>query len=74
MTSTPTGGRAARPTARPGDGASAGALIGAAAIGLVNASPASCSTIPGRKIITYLLLYATLLVRPHGLLGRRADA
>jgi branched-chain amino acid transport system permease protein len=56
-----------------GMGSIGGALIGALAIGLVNSFASFLLDDAWAKIITYLLLYATLLVRPHGLLGRRTE-
>jgi branched-chain amino acid transport system permease protein len=55
-----------------GMGSIEGALAGAVAIGLVHSFASFLLDDSWAKIITYLLLYMTLLVRPHGLLGRRA--
>ncbi len=57
-----------------GMGSIGGALVGAVGIGLVHSFASFLLDDSWAKIITYLLLYITLLVRPHGLLGRRAEA
>lgn len=58
-----------------GMGSIGGALMAALAIALVQSFTSFVLDDSWAKIVTYLLLYATLLLRPQGLLGRRgADA
>ena len=56
-----------------GMGSIAGAMIAAIALGLIHSFASFALDDSWARILTYVLLYATLLVRPHGLLGR-ADA
>jgi branched-chain amino acid transport system permease protein len=56
-----------------GMGSIAGAMIAAIALGLIHSFASFVFDDSWARILTYVLLYATLLVRPHGLLGR-ADA
>src|SRR5918912_1453254 len=56
-----------------GMGSIAGALIAAVVLGLIHSFASFLLDDSWARILTYVLLYATLLVRPHGLLGR-ADA
>jgi branched-chain amino acid transport system permease protein len=53
-----------------GMGSIAGAMIAAIALGLIHSFASFALDDSWAKILTYVLLYATLLVRPHGLLGR----
>src|SRR5919206_1975574 len=53
-----------------GMGSIAGAIIAAIALGLIHSFASFWLDDSWARIITYVLLYATLLVRPHGLLGR----
>jgi len=57
-----------------GLGSIAGALSAAALIGIVQSFCGFLLDDSWAKIITYALLYATLLLRPQGLLGRRIEA
>ena len=56
-----------------GMGSIAGALIAAVVLGLIHSFASFLLDDSWARILTYVLLYATLLLRPHGLLGR-ADA
>jgi branched-subunit amino acid ABC-type transport system permease component len=56
-----------------GMGSIAGAIIAAIGLGLIHSFASFWLDDSWARIITYVLLYATLLLRPHGLLGR-ADA
>jgi branched-chain amino acid transport system permease protein len=56
-----------------GMGSIAGAIIAAIGLGLIHSFASFFLDDSWAKILTYVLLYAVLLVRPHGLLGR-ADA
>jgi branched-subunit amino acid ABC-type transport system permease component len=54
-----------------GMGSIGGALVAALGIGLVNSFASYLLDDSWARIIIYLLLYAAILVRPHGLLGRQ---
>lgn len=56
-----------------GLGSIAGAIVAAIGLGLVHSFASFLLDDSWARILTYVLLYATLLLRPHGLLGR-ADA
>lgn len=53
-----------------GMGSIGGAVVASLAIGLINSFASYVADDSWARILTYLLLYLTLLVRPHGLLGR----
>jgi len=55
-----------------GMGSISGALLAAFAISLVNSFGSYLLDDAWARIITYLLLYAAILLRPHGLLGRES--
>lgn len=55
-----------------GTGSVGGALAAAFAIGLVQSARGFALDNSWARIVVFLLLYATLLVRPHGLLGQKA--
>ena len=57
-----------------GMGSVGGALAAAFAIGLVQSVGGFVLDDSWARIIVYLLLYATLLLRPHGLLGQKGAA
>jgi urea transport system permease protein len=57
-----------------GMGSIPGAIMAALALGLMHSFASYLLDDSWAKILTYLLLYITLLVRPQGLLGRRAEA
>ena len=57
-----------------GMGSIGGALAAAFAIGLVQSVGGFALDDSWAHIIVYLLLYATLLLRPHGLLGQKGAA
>jgi branched-chain amino acid transport system permease protein len=56
-----------------GMGSIGGAIIVAMGLGLIHSFASFLLDDSWAKILTYVLLYAALLVRPQGLLGR-ADA
>ncbi len=53
-----------------GMGSIGGAILASLALGLLQSFASYALDDSWARIITYLLLYVTLLVRPHGLLGR----
>jgi len=55
-----------------GLGSIGGALVAALCIGFVQSFASYFLDDSWARILIYLLLYITLLVRPHGLLGRSA--
>ena len=57
-----------------GLGSVAGALVAAFGIGFVQSFASYLLDDSWARIIIYLLLYAAILVRPHGLLGRQEHA
>ncbi|MBM0204696.1 branched-chain amino acid ABC transporter permease [Micromonospora sp. STR1s_5] len=57
-----------------GMGSIGGAVLAAIAIGVVNAFTSFAFDDSWARILTYCLLYATLLLRPQGLLGRHVGA
>jgi urea transport system permease protein len=56
-----------------GMGSITGAVVASLALGLIHSFASYALDDSWARILTYLLLYATILVRPHGLLGRRAE-
>jgi branched-chain amino acid transport system permease protein len=56
-----------------GMGSIPGALVAALLIGLVQSVFGYVFDDSWAKIITYLILYMTLLIRPQGLLGRATE-
>ncbi len=57
-----------------GMGSIGGAVLAALAIGIVNAFTSFALDDSWARILTYVLLYGTLILRPQGLLGRHAGA
>jgi branched-chain amino acid transport system permease protein len=57
-----------------GMGSIGGALVASLALGLIHSFASYALDDSWARILTYVLLYVTLLVRPHGLLGRRSEA
>jgi urea transport system permease protein len=57
-----------------GMGSISGALVVSLALGLINSFASYALDDSWARILTYLLLYIAILVRPQGLLGRRAEA
>ena len=57
-----------------GMGSITGALIASVVIGLVHSFGSFLLDDSWARIVTYLLLYAAILARPHGLLGRQVSA
>ncbi len=56
-----------------GMGSITGALVVSLALGLINSFASYALDDSWARILTYLLLYVAILVRPYGLLGRRAE-
>ncbi len=56
-----------------GIGSIGGALVAALALGLIHSFASYLLDDSWARIFTYRLLYAAILVRPHGLLGRRSE-
>jgi len=56
-----------------GMGSISGALIASVVIGLIHSFGSYLLDDSWAKIVTYLLLYAAILARPHGLLGRQVS-
>ena len=57
-----------------GMGSISGALAASLALGLIHSFASYVMDDSWARILTYLLLYIAILVRPHGLLGRRVEA
>jgi branched-subunit amino acid ABC-type transport system permease component len=56
-----------------GMGSITGAVVASLALGLIHSFASYALDDSWARILTYLLLYLTILIRPHGLLGRRAE-
>jgi branched-subunit amino acid ABC-type transport system permease component len=56
-----------------GMGSITGAVVASLALGLIHSFASYALDDSWARILTYLLLYLAILVRPHGLLGRRAE-